>query len=346
MSLIRLAEKRLLPDRFVRYGIRRLLADRLRKSRAIGPNSAEFANWMRRVDAVTVATDVANAQHYEVPPAFFEAVLGSRLKYSCGYWTARATTLDESEDAMLRLTCERAQLADGQRILELGCGWGSLSLWMAERYPNSRITTMSNSTPQQAFIMRRAAERGFANIEMHTADIAEFKPTDTFDRVVSVEMFEHVRNYEVLLRRIRGWLHPEGRLFAHIFCHRHFAYPFDVDRHAGTDSTNWMSQHFFTGGIMPSYDLFDQFNADMEVVDRWWTDGMHYARTCDAWLDKLDHNRLRATSALAGDDNPAPVDLQLQRWRMFFMTCAELFAYDTGRQWGVGHYLMAPRGAA
>lgn len=343
MSLTTLAEKRYLPDRAIRYGIRRLLATRLRQSRHTGENATEFADWLREEDAIAVATDEANTQHYEVPPEFFEAVLGERLKYSCGFWPERETTLDESEQAMLALSCDRARLVDGQQILELGCGWGSLSLWMAEYYPNSQITAMSNSSAQREFIMHRARQRGFNNLQVLTANIARFEPIGRFDRVLSVEMFEHVRNYEVLLSRIRNWLTDKGRLFIHIFCHRQFAYPFEVNHESGNDSSNWMSEHFFTGGVMPSFALFRQFNRDMLIVQDWWLAGTHYARTCEAWLAKLDLQRQPALAALSAGNNPATVAVQLQRWRMFFMACAELFAYDAGRQWGVGHYLLAPQ---
>ncbi|WP_442485749.1 SAM-dependent methyltransferase [Aeoliella sp. SH292] len=342
MTLTTLAERRYLPDRAIRYGIRRLLSTRLKLSRESNESVERFAQRLRDVDAVAVATDNANQQHYEVPAAFFETVLGPRLKYSCGYWPDSHATLAESEAAMLRLTCERAGIAEGQRILELGCGWGSLSLWLAEHYPASQIVAMSNSSTQREYIQAKAARQGFTNLEVVTANVAHFEPAGQFDRVVSVEMFEHVRNYQVLLGRIRRWLRAEGRLFVHIFCHRQFAYPFDVDLNAGK-SSNWMTQHFFTGGVMPSFDLFRQFEDDMQVESDWWLDGTHYARTCEAWLANLDAHSSAAADALATGDHPDSVDIQLQRWRMFFMACAELFAYDHGQQWGVGHYLFAPR---
>ena len=342
--LTTLAEKRFLPDRAIRYGIRRLLAERLRRSRLEGENAATFATWLKSVEGVAVATDDANAQHYEVPAGFFRHSLGPRLKYSCGYWPERTTTLEESEVAMLQLTCQRAELTDGQRVLELGCGWGSLSLWMAEQYPKSQITAMSNSASQREYIEGQAKQRGLTNLQVLTANIAEFEPQGQYDRVVSVEMFEHVRNYQVLLGRIRRWLAEEGKLFVHIFCHRKYAYPFELDVDNGSDSQNWMTQHFFTGGVMPSFELFRQFDEQMQVSADWWVDGMHYARTCEAWLRQLDAHRQQALQELAQGTNPAPLPVQLQRWRMFFMACAELFAYDAGRQWGVGHYLFTPRG--
>lgn len=343
ITLTALAERRYLPDALVRQGMRRLLGQRLRDSQSNFESDAAFAQSLREEDQIAVATEQANAQHYEVPPEFFEIVLGSRLKYSCGLWPEPTTTLDASEQAMLRLTCQRAELADGQRILELGCGWGSLSLWMAEHYPASEIVAMSNSKDQRHYIEQQAEQCGLTNLSVQTANIAQFEPPGRFDRVVSVEMFEHVRNYDVLLKRIATWLEENGQLFVHIFCHREFGYPFEIESEAG-EANNWMSQHFFTGGVMPSFCLFRQFDDDLAVTADWWLEGSHYARTCEAWLTKLDRNAEAAKDALSGGSNPDPVAVQLQRWRMFFMACAELFAYDSGRQWGVGHYLFRPRG--
>lgn len=343
ITLTSLAERRLLPDRLVRLGMRRLLAQRLADSQAKYSGDEAFAQWLRTSDAIAVGTDEANAQHYEVPPAFFEQVLGDRLKYSCGLWDS-AADLDASEVAMLRLTCQRAQLHDGQRILELGCGWGSLSLWMAQHYPNCQIVAMSNSFDQRKFIQQRANEARLNNLEVLTANIADFQPRGQFERVVSVEMFEHVRNYDALLKRIASCLSSEGRLFVHIFCHRTFAYPFD-EQSTADDASNWMTRHFFTGGVMPSFNLLKQFGSQMQLEDKWWLGGEHYAATCEAWLDKLDGNPAKATQALEQGKNPTPLRVQIQRWRMFFMACAELFAYDDGKQWGVGHYLFKPRSA-
>jgi len=343
ISLTSLAERRFLPDGLVRQGMRRLLGRRLHLSQTKFAGDAAFAQTLCSEDRIAVATAEANAQHYEVPPEFFEIVLGSRLKYSCGLWPDETTTLDASEEAMLRLTCQRAELADGQRILELGCGWGSLSLWMAKHYPDSQIVAMSNSNDQRLYIERRAQQLDLTNLTVQTANIAQFDPAGQFDRVVSVEMFEHVRNYDVLLNRISAWLENNGQLFVHIFCHREYAYPFEVESDAG-DTNNWMSQHFFTGGVMPSFRLFRQFDSDMLVSADWWLDGAHYAKTCEAWLANLDSNEASAKASLSKGSNPDPVAVQLQRWRMFFMACAELFAYDTGQQWGVGHYLFRQRG--
>jgi cyclopropane-fatty-acyl-phospholipid synthase len=323
--LIKLAEAGLLPDAVIRAGIRRLLSERLaRESANPHAQTAAFADWMRK-QPIAIDTSAANEQHYEVPAEFYQLCLGPRLKYSSGYWPKSVRTLAESEEAMLRLTCERAELADSQRILELGCGWGSLTLWMAEHYPRAQIVAMSNSHSQREFILQRATERNFSNIEVRTANIAEFEPSGQFDRVVSVEMFEHVRNYELLLRRIASWLTPAGKLFVHIFCHQRLAYPFEVE-----GAKDWITEHFFRGGVMPSFALLREFPNDLRVEKDWWLYGDHYARTCNSWLSKLDTNRSHSPLTRR----------QTQRWRMFFMACAELFAYDYGAQWGVGHYLL------
>ncbi|WP_442508445.1 SAM-dependent methyltransferase [Novipirellula sp. SH528] len=339
MSLIQLAEKRWLPDPVIRYGMRRLLRDRLtQETRLAGADFDDaidrFAQRQRQA-VVTIETHRANEQHYEVPAAFFELVLGARLKYSCGWWADATTTLDESEEAMLRLTCQRAGIEDGMQILDLGCGWGSLSLWIAEMYPHCQITSLSNSVSQKAFIEQKCAQRGLRNINVITADVGTFDTRQTFDRVVSVEMFEHVRNHETLLSRIAKWLKPEGKLFVHIFCHRNLAYSFETE-----GDENWMGRHFFSGGIMPAEDLFLRYQRDVAVKHQWWIRGTHYARTCEEWLcrlDACDPEVLRVLTLSATDESPRVL---VQRWRMFFMACAELFKFDNGDQWGVGHYLF------
>jgi cyclopropane-fatty-acyl-phospholipid synthase len=325
MVAIELAERSLVPDAVIRAGVRRLLAERLaQESNNPLAQNAAFAEWMR-TQPIAIDTSAANEQHYEVPAEFYQLCLGPRLKYSSGYWPRGVNRLAESEEAMLRLTCERAELADGQRILELGCGWGSLTLWMAENHPAAQIVAMSNSHSQREFILKRVAERGFTNVEVRTANIAEFDPGGCFDRVVSVEMFEHVRNYELLLRRIANWLTPAGKLFIHIFCHQRLAYPFEVE-----GAKDWITEHFFRGGVMPSFGLLREFSEDLRVEKEWWLYGDHYARTCNSWLNELDANRSKSPLTRR----------QTQRWRMFFMACAELFAYDDGAEWGVGHFLL------
>jgi cyclopropane-fatty-acyl-phospholipid synthase len=282
---------------------------------------------------------LANRQHYEVPAEFFEVVLGRNLKYSSALWDPGTASLDDAEARMLALTCERAGLADGQRILDLGCGWGSLALFAAERHPGARITAVSNSASQGAFVRARAAARGLGNVEVVTADVNRFAPPGRFDRVVSVEMFEHVRNWPELLRRVRGWLEPGGRLFVHVFAHRRFAYPFEVD-----GDGDWMARHFFTGGIMPSHELLARVGGPLEVEARWLVPGTHYQRTAEAWLRRLDSGFPRAVAALARALPRREAELQARRWRIFFLACAELFGFAGGEEWVVSHHRLAPAG--
>jgi cyclopropane-fatty-acyl-phospholipid synthase len=282
---------------------------------------------------VALETAKANEQHYEVPPEFFELVLGPYLKYSSALWSEGTRDLGEAERRMLDLTCGRAALEDGQDVLELGCGWGSLTLHMARSYPNSRITAVSNSVPQRRFIESRAP----SNVQVITADMNAFDPGGLFDRVVSVEMFEHMRNYDELLRRIRGWLRVDGRLFVHVFCHRKYAYPFET---SGAD--NWMGRHFFTGGIMPSLDLLPRFNRDMGIEEQWEVNGRHYSQTARAWRENLEGRRAEVIRVFA-DTYGAEAGRWYHRWRLFFLACEELFGYRNGTEWMVGHYRFAPR---
>lgn len=343
-GLLGLAERGLLPDALLRLGIRRLCTQRLRDEAAADPDAAARRNAalieeLRR-SPVAIHTDAANRQHYELPPAFFLRCLGPRLKYSGCYYPTGRETLGEAEDAMLALYGERAGLADGQDILELGCGWGSLTLWMAERYPNARITAVSNSAPQRQFIEAQCLQRGFSNVRVLTCDVNRLElPGGAFDRCVSVEMFEHMRNYQALLGRVGSWLRDDGKLFVHIFCHRTLLYPFET---AGED--NWMGRHFFTGGLMPAADTLLWFQDALRIEDRWLVDGTHYERTANHWLANQDARRDDVMAILRqayGDAAP----LWFQRWRMFWMACAELFGYDGGREWMVAHYRFAKGGA-
>lgn len=339
VSLLEMAEQGWIPDVLVRVGIRRLLVERLREQ-AAGDAEARSLSFLRFVEAVraspvAVATAEANQQHYEVPAPFFRVMLGPRLKYSSCLWPDNEADLAAAEDAMLALTCTRARLAGARRILELGCGWGSLTLWMAERYPDAAITAVSNSSGQRLHIEAECARRGFTNVEVVTANMVSFTPVGTFDRVVSVEMFEHMRNYPELMRRIASWLDPGGLLFVHIFCHREFAYFYEP-----TGPNDWMAREFFTGGTMPSYDLLPHFQEHLALVERWRIDGLDYARTLEAWLRRLDGGRDAALAVFEPHFARPGARRQLQRWRLFLMACAELFAYRGGREWFVSHYLF------
>lgn len=341
MSLaIRLSEAGMVPDPLLRSGIRSLLRRRLAEQEALhaGDPAAQWRAVVRG-GPIALETAAANRQHYEVPPAFFERVLGPRLKYSSGWWDAGTADLAAAEERMLAITCARAGLADGQRILELGCGWGSLSLWMAERYPRARIVALSNSHAQRRHVLARAAERGLGNLQVLTQDVAEFDPGERFDRVVSVEMFEHLRNWERMLGRVAGWLAPGGRLFLHVFAHRKYCYPFET---AGDD--DWMGRHFFTGGMMPAVGMTSALATPLALEESWTVNGTHYARTAEAWLRNLDRERA-ATQAILGE-GASDGRLAWRRWRMFFLACAELFGYDDGREWLVWHARWAAREAA
>lgn len=316
MNLIDLAETGVVPDVLVRLGIRRLLASRLQSSSTSGftdggDRMADFTQQLRN-SSLAVATDAANEQHYEVPAEFYELVLGPRLKYSSCYFETPQTSLAEAENEMLRQTCVRAEIEDCTRVLELGCGWGSLTLWIAEHFPHCQITAVSNSSSQREFIEDRAQQRGLSNIRVITADMRDFNIDEKFDRVVSVEMFEHMRNYELLFRRVSSWLAPEGKAFVHVFCHRQAPYLFETE-----GSANWMGRHFFTGGMMPSEDLFSHFADALSIEHQWRVNGLHYYRTCEAWLENLDRNRAAILECFRRDLPAGEARKSLQRWRMF-----------------------------
>ena len=339
MSLITavtgLIERVPLPDAVTQSGIS-WLVDRTRRKLAHSneANEIAFARIMTE-HPVAVRPDAANAQHYEVPSAFFGLVLGRNRKYSCCLYQD-GDTLHVAEERALLATAENADLTDGQDILELGCGWGSLSLWMAARYPASRITSVSNSRSQRAYIEGEAAARGLSNLRVITADMNEFSIETRFDRVVSVEMFEHMTNWQALLRRVHGWLRPDGRLFLHVFSHRAAPYLFDIG-----DKEDWIAQHFFTGGIMPSHNLIRHVAHDFRLEQDWRWNGTHYARTARGWLENFDRNDAEIREVLRSVYG-ADAGLWRRRWRLFFLATAGLFGHADGSEWGVSHYRLRP----
>lgn len=333
------AERGLVPDYALRAGIRRLLEKRLQEISATDCETAAeieagFVAAMHEAP-IALVPELANEQHYELPADFFRHCLGKHRKYSACYWADDTKTLDEAEALALQLTCEHATLSDGQTILELGCGWGSLTLWMAAHYPNSRITAVSNSNSQREFILAEAAARGLSNIEVITCDMNRFEAPGRYDRIVSVEMFEHMRNYRVLYGKVHDWLLPGGRFFKHIFVHRLTPYAFEV---LGDD--DWMSQFFFSGGMMPSDDLPLRFQEKLKLLNLWRWDGTHYEKTANAWLTNMDARADEIRPILEQTYGADAADMWRMRWRIFYMSCAELFGYNNGQEWWVSHYLF------
>ncbi|MBB2151740.1 SAM-dependent methyltransferase [Pedobacter gandavensis] len=328
-----------LPDFILRIGIRKLIKQRLEDETVVDVEARQHRlNKLiakLKTEPIAIHTEDANHQHYEVPTAFYQYCLGKHLKYSSGYWSPGVSSIDTAEQDMLELTCKRAELKDRQYILELGCGWGSLTLFMAKKYPESHITALSNSATQKAFIDQAAKERNLNNITVITEDINVFNTETQFDRVVSVEMFEHMRNYQLLMSKISSFLKADGRLFVHIFSHERLAYKFEVK-----DETDWMSKYFFTGGIMPSNHLLLYFNELLVVEKQWLVNGTNYAKTAEAWLKNMDAHKREIMPIF---EETYGVDQALKwwvYWRLFYLSCAELFGYKAGNEWMVSHYLF------
>jgi len=337
-TIIGTAERVPLPDLVVRAAIQGLCSRTATRLSASGaPDDAAFAGRMM-LRPIAEHADAANTQHYEVPSSFFAQVLGPNRKYSSCFYSNDATTLQEAEEEALRQTVEHAGLADGQTILELGCGWGALSLWIARQFPHAKVTAVSNSQGQRAHIEEMAQQRGLLNLRVVTSDMNVFAPEGQFDRIVSVEMFEHMMNWRKLMTRVRAWLAPEGRFFMHIFTHRAGSYAFD---HANRE--DWIAQHFFTGGVMPSHQLVRQY-ADIFAVEKEWRwSGTHYQRTANDWLANFDAHRDAIEASLRnvyGDETY----LWMRRWRWFFLATSGLFGYADGTEWGVSHYRMRAAG--
>tara|TARA_B100000029_G_scaffold504129_1_gene582429 strand:+ start:1003 stop:2037 length:1035 start_codon:yes stop_codon:yes gene_type:complete len=337
LQLIKLAENGFLPDFLVRYGIYLTCKSRLEKESgySIEDLEAKKQDWIAQMQNSDIALvpDKANEQHYEVPAEFFDIVLGPQLKYSSGYWERDTLGLEDSENNMLSISVERAEIEDGMKILDIGCGWGSLSFYMAQRYPNSQITSVSNSKDQREFIKSKCDRIGIENINAMTADMNEFKPENRFDRVVSIEMFEHMRNYWKLLFRISSWLKDDGKLFIHIFSHKSFVYPFENER-----ESDWMAREFFSGGMMPSHDLLLNFQKDLNIEKTWRISGQHYEKTSLCWLKNMDSNKSKIIKIFSDTYGVKKSKLWFQRWRIFFMSCEKLFGFNNGQEWGISHY--------
>ncbi|KAJ3837618.1 S-adenosyl-L-methionine-dependent methyltransferase [Lentinula raphanica] len=343
-------DKGVIPDFIVRSTIRALLRQRLREidHGSLQANHEAKMTWIEGLKQRTTIADVpekANEQHYEVSTAFILSTLGPCAKYSACLFPTGKETLAEAEILMLESYCDKAQLRDGLDILDLGCGWGSLSLYLAKKYPNSKITGLSNSATQRKYIYETSKTRGLTNLVIHTGDVNtfDFPETTRFDRILSIEMFEHMKNYQILLKKVSTWLKtPESLLFIHIFCHRTTPYHFEE---AGEDNTNWMAKNFFSGGTMPSHDLMLYFQDDLTLLRSWYLNGTHYSRTLESWLALQDKNgkaglaELRADAKAKGLD-PIEGDQAFYRFRVFYMACSELFNFNGGEEWGVGHYLF------
>lgn len=330
----------LIPEPLLRIGIRRQCQQRLTEEAAKYADREHEQKLISslKTSEVALSTDEANNQHYQVPSEFFTLVLGPHLKYSCCWWNDNTTSLEEAERTMLEKVCERANLQDGMKILELGCGWGSLTLYLAQRYPNMHITAMSNSTTQHAYITEQAKKRDLTNITVLTEDINVFETDEQFDAVLSIEMFEHIRNYQTLMKRIAAWLKPKGVCFVHHFCHKTYTYPFSTE-----ENNSWMAQYFFSDGLMPSHDLLTHFDEDLIVSKTWKVNGEHYHKTCEAWLKNHKQNKKSIIQLFAHGADIKTARMQWTYWQLFFLACSELFHTHSGDEWFVQHSLLTKK---
>ena len=338
-TLIKLSEKKLIPDFIIRQGIKNLLKKRIQSlvsdnSEKNIQNKIQFIEKMNS-SSIALVPELANEQHYEIPEEFYNYCLGKHKKYSSCYWNEKTKNLDEAELLSLKLTSQHAQLTNGLNILELGCGWGSFTLWIAKQYPKSKVTAVSNSSSQRLYILEQAKKRKLKNISVITEDMNTFSPKDKYDRVVSVEMIEHMRNHKKLFQKIASWLKPDGLFFMHIFAHKTQPYLFEVQ-----DEDDWMSQYFFSGGMMPSEDLPLFFQENLKIIDQWSWSGKQYEKTANAWLANIDSNEAKVMKILEKIYGKNHSKKWFQRWRIFFMSCAELWGYKNGNEWKVVHYLF------
>ena len=337
-QLISLAEKRFLPDFIVRTGIKYFLNQKLNiEKKKFGDNpKSEKNKWIEEMKKSPIAlfTNKANEQHYEVPPEFFRISLGPNLKYSCAYWDTEINNLADAEEKMFKIYIERSGIKNGMSILDLGCGWGSFSLYLAKKFPNSKILAVSNSNDQSQYIKAESKKYKLNNINYLKLNMSDFKINQKFDRIVSIEMFEHMRNYEILLHKISKLLNENGKLFLHFFCHKKYVYPYEVK-----SNSDWMTKYFFYGGMMPSYDILSFFENDLKLIKSWKVNGNHYKKTCRAWLKNQDQNKNKIMNIFEKCYEKDSTTW-FNRWRIFWMSCEELFGYKNGSEWYVGHFLM------